>query len=274
MLPVMHQVAKYPMSTGPFSTNVPSCLNKAVRNIYVNVTYVWTTERHHFNCLIKPAVVTYSMSEKVLLKSSFCPVCLSVCLSLYLDSGPAGETPQRLLRDTVKDASEKAKEAAKSLASAATVPQKPQQYVWRDGAWRTVQVTWTRHDAFWIVWIISTGMKISGISPIAVYSSFLSPLLSDFYLCPFSLSPLSTYCLFRNVQILTSSTFFNAVTTSGVNYFCVSPYVLFIYFILVRLFSWEMMKLFLNGMALSLSLISNSKDMLLCFRYWSQLKST
>lgn len=40
-----------------------------------------------------------------------------------------GETPQRLLRDTVKDASEKAKEAAKSLASAAAVPQKPQQYV-------------------------------------------------------------------------------------------------------------------------------------------------
>ncbi len=83
MLPVMHQVAKYPMSTGPFSTNVPSCLNKAVRNIYVNVTYVWTTERHHFNCLIKPAVVTYSMSEKVLLKSSFCPVCLSVCLCIW-----------------------------------------------------------------------------------------------------------------------------------------------------------------------------------------------
>ena len=40
-----------------------------------------------------------------------------------------GETPQRLLRDTVKDASEKAKEAAKSLASAATVPQKPQQFI-------------------------------------------------------------------------------------------------------------------------------------------------
>ncbi|RVE76185.1 hypothetical protein OJAV_G00006040 [Oryzias javanicus] len=39
-----------------------------------------------------------------------------------------GEAPQRLLRDTVKDASEKAKEAAKTLASAAT-PQKPQQYV-------------------------------------------------------------------------------------------------------------------------------------------------
>ncbi|XP_024145516.1 PRELI domain-containing protein 1, mitochondrial [Oryzias melastigma] len=40
-----------------------------------------------------------------------------------------GEAPQRLLRDTVKDASEKAKEAAKTLASAAATPQKPQQYV-------------------------------------------------------------------------------------------------------------------------------------------------
>ncbi|KAM4603482.1 PRELI domain-containing protein 1, mitochondrial-like [Polymixia lowei] len=42
-----------------------------------------------------------------------------------------GEAPQRLLRDTVKDASGKAKEAAfaKTLASAAAVPQKPQQYV-------------------------------------------------------------------------------------------------------------------------------------------------
>ncbi|XP_069571514.1 PRELI domain-containing protein 1, mitochondrial-like [Brachyistius frenatus] len=40
-----------------------------------------------------------------------------------------GETLQRLLRHTVKDASEKAKEAAKSLASAAVSPKKPQQYV-------------------------------------------------------------------------------------------------------------------------------------------------
>ncbi|XP_017267314.1 PRELI domain containing 1b [Kryptolebias marmoratus] len=41
-----------------------------------------------------------------------------------------GETPQRLLRDTMKDASEKAKEAAKTLASAAaSAPQKPRQYV-------------------------------------------------------------------------------------------------------------------------------------------------
>lgn len=48
------------------------------------------------------------------------------CLSLSVHSG---ETPQRLLRDSVKDASEKAKEAAKSLASAASAPQKPQQYV-------------------------------------------------------------------------------------------------------------------------------------------------
>lgn len=49
-----------------------------------------------------------------------------LCVSL---SALAGETPQQLLRDTVKGASEKAKEAAKSLASAASVPQKPQQYV-------------------------------------------------------------------------------------------------------------------------------------------------
>ncbi|XP_067352929.1 PRELI domain-containing protein 1, mitochondrial-like isoform X2 [Channa argus] len=47
----------------------------------------------------------------------------------YALSNLQGEMPQRLLRDTVKDASEKAREAAKSLASAATVPQKPQQYV-------------------------------------------------------------------------------------------------------------------------------------------------
>ncbi|KAF1395313.1 hypothetical protein PFLUV_G00010240 [Perca fluviatilis] len=47
----------------------------------------------------------------------------------YALSNLEGETPQRLLRDTVKDASEKAKEAAKSLASAASAPKKPQQYV-------------------------------------------------------------------------------------------------------------------------------------------------
>lgn len=46
----------------------------------------------------------------------------------YALSNLQGEAPQRLLRDTVKDASEKAKEAAKTLASA-TVPQKPPQYV-------------------------------------------------------------------------------------------------------------------------------------------------
>ncbi|XP_071769078.1 PRELI domain-containing protein 1, mitochondrial-like [Centroberyx gerrardi] len=54
----------------------------------------------------------------------------------YALSNLHGEAPQRLLRDTVKDASEKAKEAAfaatekaKTLASAAAIPQKPQQYV-------------------------------------------------------------------------------------------------------------------------------------------------
>ncbi|XP_037530811.1 PRELI domain-containing protein 1, mitochondrial [Nematolebias whitei] len=48
----------------------------------------------------------------------------------YALSNLQGETPQRLLRDTMKDASEKAKEAAKSLASAAASgPQKPRQYV-------------------------------------------------------------------------------------------------------------------------------------------------
>ncbi|KAM4584904.1 PRELI domain-containing protein 1, mitochondrial-like isoform 2-T2 [Odontesthes bonariensis] len=45
----------------------------------------------------------------------------------YALSNLQGETPQRLLRDTVKDASGKAKEAASVLAAAA--PQKPQQYV-------------------------------------------------------------------------------------------------------------------------------------------------
>ena len=45
-------------------------------------------------------------------------------------SGLSGETPQRLLRDTVKDTSGKAKEAASVLA-AATAPQKPQQFVWQ-----------------------------------------------------------------------------------------------------------------------------------------------
>ncbi|XP_028312838.1 PRELI domain-containing protein 1, mitochondrial-like [Gouania willdenowi] len=47
----------------------------------------------------------------------------------YALSNLQGDAPQRMLRDTVKDASDKAKEAAKSLASAAAVPQKPQQYV-------------------------------------------------------------------------------------------------------------------------------------------------
>ncbi|XP_028296954.1 PRELI domain-containing protein 1, mitochondrial-like isoform X2 [Gouania willdenowi] len=47
----------------------------------------------------------------------------------YALSNLQGDAPQQLLRDTVKDASDKAKEAAKSLASAAAVPQKPQQYV-------------------------------------------------------------------------------------------------------------------------------------------------
>ncbi|XP_022621184.1 PRELI domain-containing protein 1, mitochondrial-like [Seriola dumerili] len=47
----------------------------------------------------------------------------------YALSNLQGETPQRLLRDTVKDASGKAKEAAKNLASAAAAPQKPQQFI-------------------------------------------------------------------------------------------------------------------------------------------------
>ncbi|KAM9770046.1 PRELI domain containing 1b isoform 1-T1 [Menidia menidia] len=46
----------------------------------------------------------------------------------YALSNLQGETPQRLLRDSVKDASGKAKEAAKTLASAAG-PQKAPQYV-------------------------------------------------------------------------------------------------------------------------------------------------
>ncbi|XP_059197128.1 PRELI domain-containing protein 1, mitochondrial-like [Centropristis striata] len=45
----------------------------------------------------------------------------------YALSNIHGEVPQWVLRDTVKEASEKAKEAAKTLASAASAPQKPQQ---------------------------------------------------------------------------------------------------------------------------------------------------
>lgn len=52
---------------------------------------------------------------------------------IFFLSDPAlvlvGEAPQRLLRDSVRPPSEKAKEAAKALASAATAPQKSQQYV-------------------------------------------------------------------------------------------------------------------------------------------------
>lgn len=47
----------------------------------------------------------------------------------YALSNLQGEAPQWMLKGTVKDASEKAKEAAKTLASAATTQQKPQQYV-------------------------------------------------------------------------------------------------------------------------------------------------
>lgn len=47
----------------------------------------------------------------------------------YALSNLQGEAPQRLLRGSVKDASEKAKEAAKTLATAASTQQKPQQYV-------------------------------------------------------------------------------------------------------------------------------------------------
>lgn len=47
----------------------------------------------------------------------------------YALSNLQGEAPQRLLRDTVRPSSEKAKEAAKTLASAAAAPQTPRQYV-------------------------------------------------------------------------------------------------------------------------------------------------
>ncbi|XP_029353209.1 PRELI domain containing 1b [Echeneis naucrates] len=48
----------------------------------------------------------------------------------YALSNLQGEMPKWLLRDTVKDTSGKAKEAAKNLASAAAAaPQKPQQYI-------------------------------------------------------------------------------------------------------------------------------------------------
>ncbi|XP_020786210.1 PRELI domain containing 1b [Boleophthalmus pectinirostris] len=47
----------------------------------------------------------------------------------YALSNLQGETPQRLLRGSVKDVSGKAKEAAKTIATAASPQQKPQQYV-------------------------------------------------------------------------------------------------------------------------------------------------
>ncbi|XP_058497164.1 PRELI domain-containing protein 1, mitochondrial-like isoform X1 [Solea solea] len=47
----------------------------------------------------------------------------------YALSNLQGEATPWLLRDSVKDASGKAKEAAKNLASAAASPQKPQQYI-------------------------------------------------------------------------------------------------------------------------------------------------
>lgn len=47
----------------------------------------------------------------------------------YALSNLQGETPQRLLRGSVKDTSGKAKEAAKTLATAASTQPKPQQYV-------------------------------------------------------------------------------------------------------------------------------------------------
>lgn len=113
-------------------------------------------------CLLKPAM---SAKENIVILRVV--ILILSCVSLSGCSGLTGETPQRLLRDTVKDASEKAKVAAKSLASAASVPQKPQQYVWRDSAWRTGQVTWTQHKVFLITW---SRLKFSGIWSLLISS--------------------------------------------------------------------------------------------------------
>lgn len=88
--------------------------------------------------LDEASIVLFRMcAESLIVGHPLCYLSLSGCGAL------TGETPQRLLRDTVKDASEKAKEAAKNLASAAAVPQKPQQYIWQDSMWRSGQVMWT-----------------------------------------------------------------------------------------------------------------------------------
>lgn len=75
-----------------------------------------------FFFLLRSVAVVLNLKPAVSQTLSSCPVCVSLSVL-------AGETHQRLLRDSVMDASGKAKEAAKSLATAASVPQKPQQYV-------------------------------------------------------------------------------------------------------------------------------------------------
>ncbi|XP_053275344.1 PRELI domain containing 1b isoform X1 [Pleuronectes platessa] len=61
---------------------------------------------------------------------AFCPTAPLLMALQGLASECCGEAHPRLLRDTMKDASGKAKEAAKNLASAAAAtPQKPQQFI-------------------------------------------------------------------------------------------------------------------------------------------------
>lgn len=80
-------------------------------------------------------VITQNYSIHIFLHLMFCSTCVSVSLTPVTSPSLPGEAPQWHLRDSVKDASEKAKgaamaatEKAKTLASAAT-PQKPSQYV-------------------------------------------------------------------------------------------------------------------------------------------------
>lgn len=101
-------------------------LKRLKKNLYSKSRWqIKNLQEPHVVCvaLAWPSTVLWEVSEQAGLPVSPCV--------------HSGETPQRLLRDSVKDASGKAKEAAKSLASAASAPQKPQQYVWR---WRSTRI--------------------------------------------------------------------------------------------------------------------------------------
>ena len=121
-----------------------------------------------------------SISPVPLLLSSVRP------LSLFV----TGETPQRLLRDNMK-------EAAKSLASTVSVPKKPQQYVWQE--LNTVPSSPCGLD-----WNFSEHCGLTFISPVCSASCPLSQLM----LKASSLSLWETYCHGGNFQIVTNSTIF------------------------------------------------------------------